>query len=111
MFEAQHFRLFRHEFQAARNAFVRLAIQVRMVPVVEARRVGPEGERPDFLWMLERAENFHPNEACRVVDQVRPLPKSLLDVLLHPVGDRETPEGAERAGVFWRGCARRRQRQ
>ena len=98
----------RHELQALGNALVRLMVKMAVVPELEATGIGPEGDEPDFLRLVERTEDFHAHEAGLMIHQVRTMPKRLLDLGRFVIGDDEFAEGHERAGYLGGAPGRRR---
>ena len=59
------------KLQAFRNALVRFAIEVTVVPNLKALRVNPISDEPNFLGPVKGAENFHADEAGLPIHQVR----------------------------------------
>src|ERR1700722_812063 len=87
----------RDKLQAFGNSFVRLLVKMAMVPEIEALRLGPVGNQPDFLGPVERAEDFHLYEARLLIHEVRAMAERLLDLSHLVISDYKFAERNKRA--------------
>ena len=97
MFKVANLLFAGHELQTFGNALVRLVVKMAVVPELEARRIAPVSDEPDFLGPVERAEDFHAHEARLPIYQVRAMAKGLLDLGGLVIGDDEFAQSDERA--------------
>jgi len=97
MLEMPNRRFTGHKLQAFGNSFVRLLVKMAMVPEIEALRIGPVGNQPDFLGPVERAEDFHAYKAGLFIYQVRTTTEGLFDLGGLVVSDDEFAERDESA--------------
>ena len=97
VFEEADFSGFRIEFEAFGNAFVGVAIHVAFVPDAVALLVGPIGEEPDFVGLIDGAEDIEADEAFGGMEEVWAGEESFLDLAGHAVGDGEFADGDKEA--------------
>src|SRR5690242_18354889 len=88
--EEPQFRPCRIELQSARNAFMRVAIQMALVPLLVADAIRPVREEPELRGILDRPDDLHPLKARGRVDQVRALDECIAHRILHSIRDAKT---------------------
>ena len=98
LFEEPQLRRRRIELESTRDASVRFAIEMTGMPGAKTRFIGPVGEKPEFVAIVERGEDFHAKEAGSAVDEMRPPDEGIAHLASHVVGHAEPADCEELGG-------------
>ncbi len=92
MFQKHQRRLAGNEFQAFRNALMRLLVLMAPMPSMETFFIFPKGEQPNLVRIVTWTEDLKPKEPRRAIDLMGPVFERLPHFSNHPVGDGEAAQ-------------------
>ncbi len=84
-----------NQFQSFGYADMGVRVVMTSVPIAKTVFIPPEGQQPELIVVARRLDNFHAQEAGRVVYQVRAAFECCSYVVAHAVGDGKATEGNE----------------
>jgi hypothetical protein len=68
---------------------VNFTVEVALMPRLVANLIAPKRDQPDVIRIANRTDNFHAKKAVGIIDVVRPIAESFLDLGGHAIGNRE----------------------